>query len=239
MLVDLLELYRHGESNINSVILRSPTLNEICDYGEVNFFSMAAFICAIPTDYMVELTDRGIRYEDVSEYDFFIEDILPKLSYDLCHIILPNIHPEQMKYAPIGDGSGRIVVDFEEKVILDQDTYIQVTRAIRKMFGFKYRPKFAQNELTRQKLIEVARRKRDKQQNQPNESVLLPLISAMVNCSDFKYNHEQVWNMSFYAFMDSVKRVNAVRSANQMSTGGFFGIKLADVQEHLDWMRPL
>ena len=237
--MDQLNLYRYGYTNIGKVILRAPTLDEICNYGESDFWVLADYICAIPTDYMLELDKQGIRYEDVPEYDFFIDSILPNLDSDTCNILLPNVHPEQMQYQIFEDCSDKIVVDIKEQVVIDKNTYVQLTRTIRKLFGLQYKPMFAQNDFTRKKLFELSKKRRKKAKSKPNESVLLPLVSSMVNCSDFKYNYEEVWNMNFYAFMDSVKRVNAVRSANQMYTGGYFGLSLKDVKEYLDWMRPL
>jgi len=45
--------------------------------------------------------------------------------------------------------------------------------------------------------------------------------------------------MPFFAFMDSVRRIQAVKVAHEMSTGGYFGLKLSEVKEYLDWMRDL
>ena len=71
--MDKLQLYRGRDvillsdkdsTNPTGITLHSPTLGEICDYGESQFFSLAYYICSIPTDYMDELEDAGIKYED-------------------------------------------------------------------------------------------------------------------------------------------------------------------------------
>lgn len=237
--MDMLQFYRYGEGKINDLIVRSPTLDEICNQEELNFFSVAAFICSIPTDYMAELDEKGIRYEDVDEYWFFLHSILPSLQSDIVHIILPNLHIESMILGASKDSDEEIVIDPDHSVTINKDTYVQLTQFLRTMFGFKYEPKIAQNELTRSKMIELAKRKKKKKKQNKDSSVLLPLISSMVNCADFKYSYSDVWDMPFFAFMDSVKRVNANRTSNQMCTGGYFGLKLSDVKDYTDWMRSL
>ena len=188
---------------------------------------------------LMELDEKGIRYEDVDEYWFFLHSILPSLQSDIVHIILPNLHIESMILGVSKDSDEEIVIDPDHSVTINKDTYVQLTRFLRTMFGFKYEPKIAQNELTRSKMIELAKRKKKKKKQNNDSSVLLPLISSMVNCADFKYSYSDVWDMPFFAFMDSVKRVNANRTSNQMCTGGYFGLKLSDVKDYTDWMRSL
>lgn len=238
--MDNLALYRGKNDFIENLEFRSPTLNDICDFGEHKFFSVASLICATPYDFMVELDADGIRYEDVSEYNFFITSLFNAFSSEDIQILFPNLFPERMQLLAKDDTNELVRVDFENDIIIDGKVYLQMVALIRKMCGFKHEPKFAGDELTRKKMIEIARiRKKRAKTKTNNESTLLPLISSMVNCADFKYNHKDVWDMPFFAFMDSVRRVQAVRTANQMTTGGYFGIQLSDVKDYIDWMRPL
>ena len=48
--VDELKLYVRNEIKIaEGIILRTPTVGEIIDYGEQKYFSMAQTICATPS----------------------------------------------------------------------------------------------------------------------------------------------------------------------------------------------
>ncbi|HAH70473.1 MAG TPA: hypothetical protein DCL74_01650, partial [Succinivibrionaceae bacterium] len=122
---------------------------------------------------------------------------------------------------------------------IDQTVYQELVSTLRKIFGFKYNPKIAATPLTRKMMIREARECRKILANKKPKSTLMPLVSTMVNIADFKYTHDEVWDMPFFAFMDSVKRVQAVRMAAAMYTGGYFGLKLSDVKEYLDYARPL
>lgn len=236
--MDKLKLYRGYDDQLGHLQIHSPTLGEICDYGEDLFFNLAYQFCAIPTDYMLELEEQGIRYEDLDEYSFFINILFEFIdAYDVS-ILFPNLDMSSMELGI--DKSGNVIrYNFLTGEQFDENDYKQVTAYLREMFGFKYQPRFAATELTRTKMLEVERLKRIQNAKKESSSYLLPLVSAMVNCADFKYSHKDVWDMPFFAFMDSVKRVQAVRTANQMFTGGYFGLKLSDVKEHLNWVRPL
>lgn len=238
--MDELSLYRGRDGVIGNVSFHSPTLGDICDYGESKFFSLTGLICSTPYDFMVELDEKGIRYEDVDEYDFFITSIFSALSTQDIQIIFPNVFPDRMELFQKDDTNESVRVDPETGVMIDGKTYLQIVSLLRKMCGFKYDIKYAGDEYTRQKMIEFARIKKKRAKNKTtNNSTLLPLISSMVNCADFKYSHHDVWQMPFYAFMDAVKRIQVVRTANQMCTGGYFGVQLSDVKQYIDWMRPL
>lgn len=246
--MDKLQLYRGRDvillsdkdsTNPTGITLHSPTLGEICDYGESQFFSLAYYICSIPTDYMDELDDAGIKYEDLDDYEFFIVTLFKNLQDVNLSILLPNFNPSKLELSQHIETKELVRIDYDSEFVFDKTLYLELTKTLRDLFGFKYQPRYAGTPLTRQKMIEVARQQKLQSKNKKAESVLLPLISSMINCAEFKYNHSEVWDMPFYAFMDSVRRVQAVRTANEMYTGGYFGIKLSEVKEHLNWMRPL
>lgn len=236
--MDILQLYRGQDSHIGELEFHGPTLDEICNYGQLRFISMVSHICSIPTDYMSELDAKGIRYEDLDEYDFFVTSLWTSLSHEKVSIIFPNWYPENMD---LGQRQKEFVRwDQKTNFVFDRQLYKEMTNTLRKFCSLKYAPRIAGNELTREKMIEIDRIKKRKKANQKgDDEYLLPLISSMVNCSEFKYNHAEVWQMPFFAFMDSVKRVQLNRTAKAMTTGGYFGVNLSEVSEYTDWMRSL
>ena len=91
-------------------------------------------------------------------------------------------------------------------------------------------------------LIEDARDEIERAKREPYHSRLKNLISAMVNCEGFKYDHSQVWDMKINAFMDSVKRISKIKNANLLMQSGYsgFGINLKDINnKELDWLGEL
>lgn len=239
--MDILQIYRGKDYTIGNIECHSPILDEVCEYGERNFFTVASLMCAIPTDYMSELDEQGIRYEELDDYMFFITSLFQSLTDEDVKIFYPNMRPSKMDLYQDNATKEIFRKDAETGVRLDKSTYLEMVETLRTIFGFKAQPKIPGDELTRQKMIQYDKLKKNRAKRKPtnNESTLFPLVSAMVNCGDFKYDHETVWKMPFFAFMDSVRRVSVVRAANQISTGGYFGVNLSECKKYLDWMRPL
>ncbi len=56
-------------------------------------------------------------------------------------------------------------------------------------------------------MIEDDRDEMAMQMQKPFQSLLLPLISSLTNCPEFKYRWDDVWTLPIGVFMDSVERV--------------------------------
>lgn len=238
-MIDELKLYRGENDYIGEIEFHPPTLREVVDFGETDFFAMVYQFCATPYDFMSELDDQGIRYEDIDEYIFFIVNLFESFNEKNTKLIFPNLNVSKMVLYQKTNTGEILRVDPDTGLYIDQTVYQELTSTLRKIFGFKYEPKVAATPLTRKMMIRAARERRAMLATQKQKSTLMPLVSTMVNISDFKYTHKEVWDMSFFAFMDSVKRVQAIRMATAMYTGGYFGLKLSEVKEYLDYARPL
>ena len=239
IVIDELKLYRGENDYIGKIEFHPPTLREIVDFGETDFFAMVYQFCATPYDFMSELDDQGIRYEDIDEYIFFIVNLFESFNEENTKLIFPNLNVDKMNLYQKSDTGEILRVDSETELFIDQTVYQELVSTLRKIFGFKYNPKVAATPLTRKMMIREAKDRRAMLASKETKSTLMPLVSTMVNISDFKYTHDEVWDMPFFAFMDSVKRVQAVRMAAAMYTGGYFGLKLSEAKEYLDYTRPL
>ena len=76
---DELKLYR-GEDFIISdhIHIHQPTLNEICDYGEADYYAMIYQLTATPQSMKAQLWDAGIDYTKITPFELFYS-ILYKL----------------------------------------------------------------------------------------------------------------------------------------------------------------
>jgi predicted house-cleaning noncanonical NTP pyrophosphatase (MazG superfamily) len=110
------------------------------------------------------------------------------------------------------------------------------------MHGFKKNEQLPANETTKRILIEDDKEEYIRNKNREYHSQLLDLISAMVNCEGFKYNHNEVWNMKIYAFMNSVKRISKIRNSQLLLQSGYsgYGINLKNINDkEIDWLGRL
>ena len=69
---DELKIYR-GEDYVvsNYIKIHQPTLDEICDYGEREYYSMIYNITATPQSLKVQLWDMGIDYTTITPFELF------------------------------------------------------------------------------------------------------------------------------------------------------------------------
>lgn len=105
------------------------------------------------------------------------------------------------------------------------------------------KPEKAANNFTKQILIDEDRQKRQHQSNKPFTSILLPLISGLVNSPGFKYNIQELKQIGIYAFMDAVERINAIYVATAAMQGQYSGMidfsKNPQIKKQLNWLRDL
>jgi hypothetical protein len=129
-----------------------------------------------------------------------------------------------------------------KQIIIDGYTYQLIIEFIRKMHGLKRNNQVPANESTKRILIEDAREEYRLSQNKEYHSYLLNIISAMINNEGFKYNHDNVWSMKIYAFLDSVRRISKIKNAELLLQSGYSGngISFKDIdKKQLDWLGEL
>ncbi len=96
--------------------------------------------------------------------------------------------------------------DSENDIEIDEYTYLVIADVLRKMHGLKRNDKIPANESTKMILIEDDREDYERNKTREYHSQMKNMVSAMINCEGFKYNHSEVWDMKISAFMDSVKK---------------------------------
>ena len=132
--------------------------------------------------------------------------------------------------------------DSKRDILIDEQIYQKFTEILRNMHGLKRNAQIPANEATKQILIEDAREEYELGKDKPYVSQLKNLVSAMVNCQGFKYNHSQVWDMKINAFLDSVKRISKIKNAEMLLQSGYsgFGINLKEIpNSQLNWLGEL
>ena len=71
--VDELKLYLGSSIKIASgIILYQPTIGEIANYNEAEYFGMAQTLCATPSSMKVALDDMKLDYMKVEDFQLFM-----------------------------------------------------------------------------------------------------------------------------------------------------------------------
>lgn len=226
-MIDELQLLSGGDIEIaNGFYLHAPLLSEIRDMGEREYYGMVSTFCATPSDYKSILYDNfNTDYEAISDYDFFLMlwvTLASSGNKDIS-LILPGCKTEDFSIVQDKATDTISLVNRENGIIINEVTYAILVDNLRKLHGFEKHVDIAGNESTKAYLINKARKEIQRKKNDEYKPVLTPLISAMVNCGDFKYDHHTVWGLTIYQFMDSVKRIQKRDNSQHILTGIYTG----------------
>lgn len=243
---DELAVYRGKDFIVSEHIkIHQPSIDEIYEYGERDYYSMIYNLTATPQNFKSELWDMEPRidYTKITQFELFCYMLHGMYSQEKTSIIFGDLDLTKFKIRKKDDETLMLfqVVD-SDTVIIDEYTYIVITDFLRQAHLIEKDEKLPANNTTKMILIDDAREERLKNRNKEYHSQLKNLISAMINCEEFKYNHSEVWDMKINAFMDSVKRILKIKNANlllQSAYSGFGGVNLKDVKKQIDWLGEL
>lgn len=104
----------------------------------------------------------------------------------------------------IGKQQSNQMIEYED-IIIDEFTYNMIMDYLRQVHIIYKDEKMPANETTKIILIEDDREEYKRNKNKEYHSQLKNLISSMINCEGFKYNHSQVWDMKISAFIKQTK----------------------------------
>ena len=242
---DELKIYRGKDFVVSKhIILHQPTLNEICDYGERDYYSMIYNFTATPQSLKVQLWDMEIDYTEITPYQLFYQLLYKMYSQEKTSIIFGDLDFSKFQLMQRKD-DGSILVYQEidgESVIIDEYTYNIIIDYLCKSHFIERDLKIPITKSAKMILIEDAREEMEMNKNKEYHSTLKNLVSAMINSEGFKYKHSQVWDMKINAFMDSVKRIGKIKNAQLLLQSGYsgFGVNLKEINnKQLDWLGEL
>jgi hypothetical protein len=238
--IDELALYFGDDYHINqNITIHQPTVGEIVQFGEQRYWGVVTTLVCIPSDMISRLWEQGIDWEEVEEFELFHSFLSKLLRPEDTKILLGDLRLCDFKTQ--ANEYGDVIMKNSDGVIIDANIYRLMTDAIRMMHGLNKKVRKAANSFTKELMIEVDRSDYEEAQNKPFQSRLKALVSSMINCAEFKYGLNEVRNMPYSAFMDSVNRVIAIKQAETLSLGGVCG--MADLskipKQNWNWLREL
>lgn len=236
----------------NGMTIYQPTIGQILDIGEENFYTTLYIFIGNPTMFRLQLWDMGIDWNKITSYDIFtsaVTGINKKVSdllfgdLDFSGFALYGKNIEQIN----DNGETEIIqiptlynqsLDIE----ISKDDYTLISEYLQVMFNIHPKVERAKGRATKEAIIEedrmnLAMRQKEKQSG----SILLPLISSCLNHPGFKYKLNELEDVGICYFMDSVQRLQVYESSTAVMKGiysGFVdGSKIKP--ENYNWMRSL
>lgn len=243
---DELRIYRGEDYYVaKHITIHQPTLNEICIYGEREYYQMIYQLTSTPQSMKWQLWDMGIDYTTITPFELFCI-LYQQYSVDKTSIIFGNLDFSKFKIGEKNKDDNNFTELYQvidgDLVEIDETIYNTIMDYIRSAHLIKKDETIPANESTKKILIEDDREEYLYNQNKEYHSQLKNMISAMINCEGFKYNHTQVWDMKINAFMDSVQRISKIKNADLLLQSGYsgFGINLKEIdKKQLDWLGEL
>ncbi|MFG6383962.1 MAG: hypothetical protein K1V96_06875 [Lachnospiraceae bacterium] len=240
---DELQIYRGKDFFITQgITIHQPTLNEICDYGEKAYWNMVHTLTSVGADLKFQLYDMGIDYTKISDFELFYHLLCTPYNQSKTYILTGELDFTNFQLFQKKDSEEIVMYDAKHNITIDEAVYLKFTKILRDMHGLKRNSQLPANESTKQILIEDDREEYERNREKPYVSQLKNLVSAMINCEGFKYNHAQVWDMKINAFLDSVKRISKIKNAGLLLQSGYsgFGISLKEIpDQQLNWLGEL
>ena len=222
----------------SKLFVRIPTVGEILD-NEQSYYSIISSLTATPFQYMVQLDDLEIDFTRITDYQLFMM-LLPNFTQGDTSIIFGNIDLSDIRVRPNNQNDTQILYSPKNDIIIDEFIYIQLVDALRKINNiekFKGKPG---NEAAKKYLIDKERKRQKRRANKPYESYLEKLVIALVNSPEFKYNYEEVMDLSIYKFNQSFKQIQTRITFDKTMIGVYSGTvdtsKLND-QSCLSWLQ--
>ena len=242
--VDELKLYLGSNIKIASgITLHQPTIGEIANYNEAEYFSMAQTLCATPSSMKVALDDMKLDYMQVEDFQLFMM-LAQSLSPDKTRPLLGDLDLTKFKPYQRHDSEEVVLSNGEldengNPIIINQIIYDILTTYIRKMHNFKKQVDKAGNAITRKVLIDEDRKAAQRNKDKPYKSFLVPLVSSLQGRQG--YTKDYICNMGLYEFMNQIARTQIIVQADAALGGmysGFVDTKKMD-KSVLDWTRDI
>jgi hypothetical protein len=198
--VDDLKLYIGDDYVINDNIkVLQPTIRQIAEFGEREFFSVVHTVTAIPSDMKANLDDMGLDWMEVDDYELFMM-LTQTLTPDRTHLLFGDLDFSKLRPFRNNQNGDIVLADKETGLIIDKMIYLRIVSYLRKAFNITPKIERAANKMTKKILIEEDRKKNELNKDKPFKSFLLPLISSVKvkQC----YTKEYVLNMGYVEFMN-------------------------------------
>ena len=198
-------LYKKQYEINDSIKIVIPSVGDIID-NEDNYYSIITVLTAMPIDLMVPLDDAGIDYTEINEYDLFLLMSAGLKAQDT-HLVFGDLDLTKFEIS-VNQQNGKIVLyDAEDDIVIDRATHARIAGVLRKIHHLEKNRRKPANKEAKDYMLKRAREKMRRNRNRKQESQLEPLIIAMVNAEQYKYDFEGTRELSIYQFNESVRQI--------------------------------
>lgn len=238
---DELKMYFGEDYIINDKIrIHQPTIGDIVEFGEREYYSMVHTLTCIPSDMKSQLDDLDINYMEIEDFELFMM-LTRGLTSKNTSILFGDLDFSQFEPCLNRENNEKCLYDRQNDIIIDKLIYLKIVSYLRKLHSIKPKVEKAANETTRKILIQLDRDRIKKAQKEPYKSQLKELISAMMRYPGFKYKKNELKECGLYEFMDTVQGAQIYVSTTALLSriySGMVDTSKIDRKE-FNWMRGI
>lgn len=237
--VDPLQLYMGYDYSINDkIVIKQPTMRDVTDMGEQEYFSMVHTITANPTSMKVQLDSIGIDWNEIEDFDLFMM-LAPNMNKEQTSILLGDLDLSALRPYRNHENGDIVLANPESNIIIDKLIYQRIVDYIRKMHNIKAEVKHAKNKFTKKAMIEYDRQQMAANAAKEYKSYFVPVISTL-QCK-MGWTKDYILNMGIVEYFEIVARMQIINNADHLLSGVYAGtidIKKINKKE-LNYMREL
>lgn len=216
------------------------------------------FIMFLPLISNVDFLFRRVEFIENPDYDSKLsetenlkrgqEKILKIYSYIDFAQLTPYVRKEDGDVNEDDLSKHIFLYDSDQDVIITEETYMHIREYVRMMFDQHPKQEFAKGKLAKKWIIneEKEKMKLESEKNSgKKKSILLPMVSGLLNHPGFKYNLEGMKNLGIFAFMDSVRRLQMYEQCTAFLGGMYSGMmdtsKLGqeELSKRVNWLQDI
>lgn len=229
-------LYKREYPINDSIKIVIPSVGEIID-NEEEYYNIITVLTAMPIDVLVQLDDAGIDFTEINEYELFLLMSAGLKAMDT-HLVFGDLDLSKFELA-VNQQNGNVVLrDPENDIVIDRAIHSKIAGVLRRIHHLEKNRRKPANKEAKDYMLRRAREKMRRNRNRKQESQLEPLIIAMVNAEQYKYDFEGTRELSIYQFNESVRQIiKKVDYDNRMYgvyTGTINAKELS--QDDLNWL---
>ena len=201
--------------------LRIPTVGEILE-DEQHYYSLISSLTATPFQYMVQLDDKGIDFTKVTDYELFMM-LFPSYSQTDISILFGETNLSDISVRKNNQNGALVLYSPKNNIIIDELIYKKIVDYIRKINNLTKENRKPGNDEAKEFRIKLERKRQKRNANKPYEPYLEKLVVALVNRPEFKYNYEQVDNLTIYQFNQSFEQIKTSINFDNTMIGVYAG----------------
>lgn len=238
----------------DKITVHIPTIGEIkgtsvidsgTDVDEAGYYSLISLFSSTSTDIMLELDSQGIDFTKWSDFQTFLMlfNNTPKDQlYQKSPLLFDNINLGDFELSVNMENELPILYDSKHDVIIDELIYMRLSTIFCTINCTKKRHRKMGNDTAKEYAIErekAHREHRKRKKQTMYSSQLDKQIIALVNNANFKYNFDEVNDLTIYDFLVSLKQVVKKYQIDNLNTGIYMGtVKVTenDRNTKLNWL---